>query len=344
MFIYSIYIKFIILFMRDFSNMNKTVLILHGLVGHPNERKWVVSRLALCWYTVLVPNIHELPTPWNPWRKTKDNIINALKDYITGNIPTWKIVLMGNSMGTHLAECLTEDDAILVRMSHYISICWCGLWVEHGNTEFEDFMKLIVWDKSWFFALANGMRELMNTNDVQSLARLKYKSNKIMSILLRAFSILWLQKTITQLLRNKILQFWISKTIWIPQKNIDKEFIKRTISIMGSVGTDNEWEVNPDIATIALWLPKEGKWKQKDVAFNQTTDRLWKIRNAWVQSMVVWWANDPMVSLKNIDEMARLVWKTPHIYQQWWHAPHLSPDAEKFMGDVIDFLEKTANW
>ncbi len=325
--------------MKDLNNMNPTILILHGLVGHPDERKWLTAKLESEWYKVLAPNIHKLPTSWNPQRKTKDDLVAALKAYIVNNIDnSWNIAILANSMGTHLAECLVEDEAILARISHYISVAWCGLWVQHGNGEFADFMKLIAWDGSWFFALTNGMKKLMNTNDIQSFITLRYKSFLIKYMLLLYH---FLKSTTVESLRNDMIRLGISKTIWIPTSSINEDFITRTLWIMWSMWSNNTWEVNQNIATIALWLPKEGKWTQKDAAFNQTRNKLWKMKDNWVQSMVIGGVNDPMVSIDNIRKMGESLGVEAHMYPNGWHAPHLSPDAERFSFDIIDFLERT---
>lgn len=291
-----------------------TAVFWHGLVWSHVEVEWknklkdYLLQQWLWWF--LNPDLHTIPYQyWHTMSRwiTVWDLVSSLQQTIYDNTnPNNKLVFIVNSMSSHIFEILIDkNDSILDRLTHYIYISWCSLWVEHGNEDFNEFMKrLTAEDKKWIYALANGIKAIM---DKESL----FVGHV-----------------------NEMLRFGISKCIGISEQYIGNDMIERTKKNLWSYNKDGIWISNNNISSIAVWLPRKQSHYDKTLSIHN------KLIDKWVKSMVVWSINDPMVKWDNIEKVADNLGTKPMNYIEWWHAVHLSPNAKDFTHDLIEFLKR----
>ncbi len=317
---------------------SKNLVVAHGLVWWSYEYNNMKD--FLWWYGISVhaPHMHDFPSSSPRWHTVKD-LVKGLKWYIDDNIePSEPLILLGNSMGTHIIDVLLDENAdILNRTKWYIYVSWCSMGVEHGNEDFNKFMEALTWDatKKGLPALKNGIAKLMELQSWQDVNKFIARDKNFFQTIIQIIQshIKRLQWQTVEDVRNKMLAYGIWQSIWLDSNSIWIDTINNTKKVLGYFDENNKRNVKDSISTLAMWLPR----KQED--FKKSEEILQKIYNHGIQSMVVGSVHDPMVKRKNQERVAEILHTSAINHRNWWHAVQLSPDALRFLRDSLWFIQ-----
>lgn len=351
--------------------MKIAILWAQGLISGKHEYDELIHKWAKKKIDFHFPYWPEFPSSHHRWHVVQD-LVQGLKWYLDQNInPSDKLVLYGNSMGTHIINTLwNQYEDVRERTIWYVDVSGCSFGVEHGNASFREFTSKIDVnpERQGLYAINEIFAKIMKCTTFEDVLQLikvvdeeytqehnKQLFTKIGEVIHRMKSVnhfimswksiseklsttgelftTFIQWDMIDFLRGEILKFAIAQSIGLSRWELSHTMVQDTKNVLWSLDNHHNRIPNTSIGTLASQLPRKKSDYEKSAIILQD------IYNHGVTSFIAWSPFDPMTKRQNLEKVKDITWWILVPYKQWGHAVHISKQRDEFFKDLFWFID-----